>query len=257
MSEFVPMEFELNFSEDRDFPAMQLGDPEALLQLTGIADRIDGWEHDGKLYLRVVDYKTGKKRFDLSEVWFGRNLQMLLYLNVLWKYGKNKYGKETEPAGVLYVPARDSMLSMDGPSDAEKTEKERTKELKRSGLVLNDEDVLEAMERGMPKRFVPVSAGKDGVLKGSIADIQQFDLLMQHVETTLTELTKKIREGNIDAQPWYRSATNNGCNYCAYREACHFENGNQKDSVRYMKKFDDQEIWNRIRKEAEDRHEQI
>ena len=257
VSEFVPIEFELNFSEDRDFPAMQLGDPDALLQLTGIADRIDGWEHDGKLYLRVVDYKTGKKKFDLSEVWFGRNLQMLLYLNVLWKYGENKYGKETEPAGVLYIPARDTMLSMDGPSDAEKTEKERTKELKRSGLVLNDEGVLEAMERGMPKRFVPVSAGKDGVLKGSIADIRQFDLLMQHVETTLTELTKKIREGNIDAQPWYRSATNNGCNYCAYREACHFENGNQKDSVRYMKKFDDQEIWSRIQKEAEDRHEQI
>lgn len=257
VSEFVPIEFELNFSEDRDFPAMQLGDPDALLQLTGIADRIDGWEHDGKLYLRVVDYKTGKKKFDLSEVWFGRNLQMLLYLNVLWKYGENKYGKETEPAGVLYIPARDTMLSMDGPSDAEKTEKERTKELKRSGLVLNDEGVLEAMERGMPKRFVPVSAGKDGVLKGSIADIRQFDLLMQHVEVTLTELTKKIREGNIDAQPWYRNATSNGCNYCAYREACHFENGNQKDSVRYMKKFDDQEIWSRIQKEAEDRHEQI
>lgn len=236
---------------------MQLGDPEALLQLTGIADRIDGWEHDGKLYLRVVDYKTGRKRFDLSEVWFGRNLQMLLYLNVLWKYGKNKYGKETEPAGVLYIPARDNMLSMDGPSDGEKTEKARNKELKRSGLVLNDEDVLEAMERGMPKRFVPVSANKDGVLKGSIADIQQFDLLMQHVEATLTELTKQIREGNIDAQPWYRNASSNGCNYCAYREACHFENGNQKDSVRYMKKYDDQEIWNRIEKEAEERHEQI
>lgn len=255
VSEFVPLEFELNFSEDRDLPAMQLGDAESLLQLTGIADRIDGWEHEGKLYLRVVDYKTGKKKFDLSEVWFGRNLQMLLYLNVLWKYGKNKYGKETEPAGVLYIPARDNVLSMSGPADEEKAEKERTRELKRSGLVLKDEEVLDAMEEGMPKRFIPVSAGKDGVLKGSLADIQQFDLLMGHMEATLTELTKKIREGNIDAEPWYRDATKNGCTYCVYKEACHFETGNQKDSVRYMKKYDDEEIWNRIREEAEAIHE--
>lgn len=250
-SEFVPLEFELNFSQDEKIPPIQLGEPDALLRLTGIADRVDGWEHDGKLYLRVVDYKTGRKSFDLSEVWFGRNLQMLLYMDALWKYGQEKYGRETEPAGVLYIPARDAVISQDGPQSSEETEKARSRQLKRSGLVLKDEAVLNAMEPEIPKKFVPVTVKKDGSLTGSVADRDQFALLMDHMERTLTEITRQIRGGNIDASPWYRNANANGCQYCDYKEACHFETGNQKDSVRHMKKVDDQEIWERIREEAE------
>ena len=252
-SDFEPMEFELNFSHDPDLKSIRLGENEEGLQLTGIADRVDGWEHDGKLYLRVIDYKTGRKKFDLSEVWYGQNLQMLLYLSVLWQHGQSKYGKPVEPAGVLYIPARDEILSQDGPRTEEEVSRKRASERKRSGLILDDEAVLLAMERPSPDhpiRFIPITINKDGTRKGSLADKEQFTILMGHIEHTLNELTEQIKEGNINAYPWYKTAQKNACTCCDYKEVCHFENGNEKDKVHFLKKMEDEEVWNCMREEA-------
>lgn len=74
---------------------------------------MDGWLHDGRLYLRVVDYKSGRKSFDLANVRMGLDIQMLLYLFTLQKEGTRYFGQEIEPAGVLYLPARDEILSLE------------------------------------------------------------------------------------------------------------------------------------------------
>ena len=81
------------------------------VSISGFVDRVDGWEHDGKLYLRVVDYKTGRKSFDLTDIWNGMGLQMLLYLFTLADEGEALYGKQIEPAGVLYLPAREAVVA--------------------------------------------------------------------------------------------------------------------------------------------------
>ena len=108
-SDFAPLDFELDFGGDERMPPLELGTGKEKLTLTGVADRVDGWVHEGKLYLRVVDYKTGRRKFDLSDVWYGMGLQMLLYLFALAENGSARYGREIVPAGVLYVPARDAM----------------------------------------------------------------------------------------------------------------------------------------------------
>lgn len=85
---------------------------------------MDGWLHDGKLYLRVVDYKTGKKSFDLAELRYGLGLQMLLYLFTLKEEGQMLFGgHEIVPAGVLYTPAREPMLRCARDTEPEKIEK--------------------------------------------------------------------------------------------------------------------------------------
>ena len=114
-SDFRPLDFELNFSnkDDADLPPVSVGSGEDEFVLTGTADRVDGWEHGGKLYIRIVDYKSGKKKFALSDVWQGMGLQMLLYLFTLEKHGAERYGKEIVPAGVLYVPAHDILVRAD------------------------------------------------------------------------------------------------------------------------------------------------
>ena len=85
------------------------------LRISGFVDRVDGWVEDGRLYLRVVDYKTGRKSFDLTEVWNGLGLQMLLYLFTLEDRGEKFYGKPVEGAGVLYLPARDAIIKAAAP----------------------------------------------------------------------------------------------------------------------------------------------
>jgi ATP-dependent helicase/nuclease subunit B len=104
-SDFVPMDFELEFSPGGDLPPATLSGGGTDLALHGFVDRVDGWIHDGRLYLRVIDYKTGRKSFSLSDIYNGLGMQMLIYLFTLQKYGAARYGREIVPAGVLYAPA--------------------------------------------------------------------------------------------------------------------------------------------------------
>ena len=111
-------------------------------------DRVDGWVDDsGRLNLRVVDYKTGRKSFDLSGVWNGLGLQMLLYLFTLEERGRELYGLPVEGAGVLYLPAREAVIRGSRAMSDEELRKKVDKELVRSGLVVNDRQVLDAMEQ--------------------------------------------------------------------------------------------------------------
>ena len=141
LSDFRPLDFELDFSKTPDLPPVSVGAGEDSLVLTGVADRVDGWERDGKLYLRVVDYKSGHKTFSLTDVWYGMGLQMLLYLFALEKNGGEHYKKPIVPAGVLYVPARDVLLSA-----PEKLSDEEL--LKEKAVMINDDKPLVRVTEG-------------------------------------------------------------------------------------------------------------
>lgn len=123
-SDFEPLAFELEFGADGQLPAITIREENGTARVVGKVDRVDGWLHDGKLYLRVVDYKTGKKSFDLAELRYGLGLQMLLYLFTLKEEGQMLFGgHEIVPAGVLYTPAREPMLRCARDTEPETIEK--------------------------------------------------------------------------------------------------------------------------------------
>lgn len=252
-SSFVPMDFELNFGDENNIPPMVIGEGEASLTLTGIADRVDGWVHEGKLYLRVVDYKTGKKEFALSDIWHGMNLQMLLYLFTLEKFGQQRYGMEVVPAGVLYVPAfHKNIVEQSNLSDAEIRAQQQKKHL-RSGLLLNEEAVLEAMESGGEYEFLPVTVKKRGSsVPDALATAQQLGVLAGHIEQTLQKLAAELGGGSIAAAPGYKSAQNNACVYCQYKEMCGFEDGERGEHCRPMKNMPTEQVWTLMEGERED-----
>ncbi len=252
-SSFVPMDFELNFGDEKNIPPMVIGEGEASLTLTGIADRVDGWVHDGKLYLRVVDYKTGKKEFTLSDIWYGMNLQMLLYLFTLEKFGEQRYGMEVVPAGVLYVPAfHKNMVGKDNMSDEEIAAQQQKKHL-RSGLLLNDEAVLQAMEAGSEYEFLPITVKKKGSsVPDALATAQQLGVLAGHIEKTLQKLAAELGGGSIAAAPGFKSAQNNACAYCQYKEMCGFEDGERGEHCRPMKNLPTEQVWTLMEGERED-----
>ena len=239
--EFRPLDFELDLAQ----MGVTLSDGEASVRVTGVADRVDGWLHDGKLWLRVVDYKTGKKAFSLSDVWYGAGLQMLLYLFTLEKTGEKRYGLPVESAGVLYVPARDDLLRADAPVTAEEAAAERAKKLRRSGLLLHDDALLAAMERGDTKRFLPIKT-KDGVpVDGdSLCRREQLGRLAKHVEDVLLALAKELRGGRIEAAPAWRGASDNACLRCDYREVCRFDPAKDRKNRRY--KLPAAEVWEKL-----------
>ncbi len=251
-SDFAPAAFELGFGPGKDLPPVEVENG-VRLRLTGYVDRVDQWLHGGKRYLRVVDYKTGKKSFDFADVEDGRGLQMLLYLFALCREGERVLGPgETVPAGVLYVPARTPLVDGErGMTDGEIAQA-RDRLLRRQGLVLNDPDVLGAMERaGGEHRFLPVSGGRGGT--DSLVSQAQMDALDRFVTQALAAAAGELAAGNIDADPYWHGADKNPCRWCDYRAACHFEEG-CGDARRFRRGVSAKEFWKWMEQRKEDGH---
>ncbi len=252
-SRFEPINFELGFGRGQELPPVQIQVEDITLSISGFVDRVDGWEKDGRLYLRVVDYKTGRKSFSLTDVWHGLSLQMLIYLFTLQKWGEGYYGKPVEPAGVLYLPARDVLLSGSRDMDGDERKKAADKVLCRSGLLLRDEQVLWAMEQWGDNgpRFLPLRVSKNGAISGdSLATAEQWGRLSRRLDGLLREMGQEIRNGNIDADPYQKGSSGKACDFCDYAQACHFEEGQGCDRYRYLYSVKGKEFWEK--KEGED-----
>ena len=252
VSDFTPAAFELGFGRGRDkaLPPVEVENG-VRLRLSGFVDRVDEWLHNGKRYLRVVDYKTGKKSFDFADLEDGRGLQMLLYLFALSREGERVFGPgEIVPAGVLYVPARTPLVDGERGMTDEDVQKARDRLLRRQGLVLDDGDVLFAMERtdGEGRRFLPVSRGRGGT--DYLVSPGQMDALDKYITDALCAAAGELAAGNIDADPYWHSADKNPCRWCDYKAACHFEE-DFGDAKRYRRAVKAAEFWQWIKDREE------
>ena len=249
-SDFQPVEFELSFGgRDGHLPAITVREGGASLSVSGKVDRVDGWLHDGKLYLRVVDYKTGKKSFDLTDIRYGLGIQMLLYLFTLEREGQAYFDYPIVPCGVLYQPARSVILRQDRNISDEKLKAALESELRRTGLVLGEPEVLRAMEHSALETpcYLPISVKKDGTLSGDIATAAQLGHLGRYVDRLLHQIAGEIAHGNIDADPYARGPQDSACTYCAFASACYFDES--RDKRRQLHKTDSGEFWAMLEKE--------
>ncbi len=256
-SDFQPIAFELGFGRGQDLPPVELTADGVTVSVSGFVDRVDGWEKDGRLYLRVVDYKTGRKSFDLTDVWNGLGLQMLLYLFTLREEGQAVFGKEIVPSGVLYLPARDAVIAGSRTMTEAERRKEVDAQLRRKGLVLEDGDVLEAMEHtdGEPPRFLPVRVSRSsGAITGdALVSAERLGRLEQHTRRILADIAAELAAGNIAADPFWRGPQQNACQWCDYAAACQFRDGVGGDRRRWLPSVKAEEFWAGL--EAGDRRE--
>ena len=252
-SQFKPVSFELGFGEGKDLPPVELTYHGVTISVTGFVDRVDGWVDGGRLHLRVVDYKTGRKSFDLTEVWNGLGLQMLLYLFTLEEKGQALYGLPVEGDGVLYLPAREAVIRGSRSMSDEELRKKVDRELVRSGLVVDDRRVLDAMEaRGESGyRFLPLRVSKStGAITGeALASAQRLGRLGKHVRRVLEDICEELAGGSIAADPFWRGPEKNACRFCDYAAACHFEPGLGGDCKRWLPHVSAEEFWEQIEEE--------
>ena len=173
--------------------------------VSGFVDRVDKYGP----YIRVIDYKTGTKIFNLSETFYGLNLQMLIYLYSIVKNGSGIF-KNSIPAGVLYFHAQRkySENSVD----------------KMNGLLLDDINVLNEMEKDLKGNLIPVSLKKDGTFtaNSSVISKEQFDIIFKYIDKILKNVGNDIYDGNIDISP-LKVKNIDGCKYCEYRSVCKWE----------------------------------
>lgn len=256
VSDFQPIAFELGFGSEKDLPPVQLTVDGVTVSVSGFVDRVDGWVENGKLYLRVVDYKTGRKSFDLTDIWNGLGVQMLLYLFTLKREGRARLGgREIVPAGVLYLPARDAVVA--GSRAMTEAERRRAvdQELRRKGLILNEEPVLTAMEHpgsgGI--RFLPVKvSSRTGAITGdALVSAERLGKLERHIGRLLRDIAGELAAGNIAADPFWRGPERNACVWCDYTAACHFEEGYGGDHKRYLPTVRGEAFWRELEEDQE------
>ncbi len=248
-SDFTPAGFEVQFGPGGDMPPVWIDGGAMPAYLRGFVDRLDIYKKENKTYVRVVDYKTGRKDFDYCDVLCGLGLQMLIYLFALADGGEALLGEMPEPAGVLYFPARSPVQPMDGPAEDEEVEAKRQKALKRQGLVLADGEVLAAMDATESLRFLPVKQNKSGELTGDLASGRQFGELKRYLMDTLKKLVDQIAGGEVSPNPYFRG-DHDACRFCEYASACHLDLWGE---ARVYQKVSSQEFWAQVEQEV-DRH---
>ena len=245
-SKFEPIRAEVRFGEGGEMQAVPIHGEKMEAELMGAVDRVDLWFDGVRRFIRVVDYKTGKKDFDYCDVFNGVGLQMLLYLFALEQEGAELVGGRPTVAGVQYFPARFPYLSKDGRLTEEEAQSEHVKNAKRRGLILSDEDVLDAMEPGGEFSRLSCKRNKSGELKGDVADSHQLRQLREYVFDTLAEAVDTIAGGSVDANPYTRGSSHSACAFCPYGSICAKDREAGRRNYKAMTASD---FWERIGRE--------
>ena len=220
---FQPKDCELEFSRSGPLPAVEVEGKDISCSISGFVDRVDLYEANGNAYVRVVDYKTGYKDFDYTDILNGAGLQLLIYLFALKNHGCEYYGHDRLiPSGVLYLPAR-RQYTLTPPMPQDDTVVQyHQEERRRKGLIRSDEALLAAMEEDPEHpRFMPYAVGKNGP-DGNLADCDQMELLERHVLRTLVAMTDAIGSGQVSPNPIVRGQ-DSSCRFCDYQSICHMD----------------------------------
>lgn len=231
-SGFTPAAFELPIGVTPNDP----NDPRAVtpvkfvtedgfeVVLRGIADRVDIYKaEDGQSYVRVVDYKTGSKTFSLDDVKQGIGVQLLIYLFSVWKSGIPGIAKPGEllPAGAVYFSARPGSGLSESWLTADEARELVIKNIGRSGIFLADEEILDAMDRGLTGEYIPVKKSKSGEIKSTaaLATLEEFGQLYRELSDTIAGIATEITSGIAHAVPKMRGGRL-PCEYCSNKLIC-------------------------------------
>ena len=232
---FVPESYEANFTY-------------------GKIDRIDVCETEDEVYVKIVDYKTGSKSFDMSAFYHGLQMQLVVYMNEALKLEERKHpGKKAVPAGIFYYRMKDPIVAKE--EDLEKIESAILKELRMDGLVNSEEAIIQRLDDNFTgsSDVIPVARTKTGFARYSkTLSGEEFSEVLEFAEEKRRELKREMNEGNVDAFP-YEMGQQTGCDYCEYRDICGFDETIPGYEYRRLGKLSKEEVLEKIHEDAKRR----
>ena len=251
-SDFEIYKNELAFGFSKDVNSIKLDLPSGeSFYLNGRIDRVDKLNLDGETYLRIIDYKTGSKKFDLNKFYNGLQMQLLVYLDALINNSENIVENQAMPGAILYFRIDDPILKSKGDLTEEEIKSEVLKELKLEGLLLDDVKVVKAMdntlEPGTHSLIIPANMKKAGDLgkNKALITMEQFELLRKYVNEKMIEICQNMIEGKIDIEPC-KENKNIVCDYCNYSHICQFDSSLEDNRYKVIPKKKDEDIWKSI-----------
>lgn len=252
---FVPESYEMSFTfaDDLDSVNIALSEDERM-QLLGRIDRVDTCEEDDRLYVKVVDYKSGNRKFNLAALYYGLQLQLVVYMNAAMDREKKTHAdKQVLPAAMLYYHVYDPAIETENELTPEEINEKVRAELRTNGVVNSEDDIAKRLdgEAETKSDVIPVEYKKDGTLssRSSVLSTEELNCIQTFVNQKVKQLGKEILAGNIALNP-YESGMENACTYCSFKNVCGFEKNVPGHSYRTLAAMDKDEAMDAITKEV-------
>jgi ATP-dependent helicase/nuclease subunit B len=251
--EFEVFKTEFNFGSYSSGEAITLDlESEEKIYLQGRIDRIDTLDLDGETYIRIIDYKTGAKKFDLNELYYGLQIQLLVYLDALIKNSKYILKKQARPGAVLYFKIDDPIIKGKKQMTTEEVEEEVLNSLKLKGIILKDAKVVRAMDKDIDgySLIIPAAFKTDGNFKANsdVVTEDEFTLLREYVNKKMIELCEDMLSGDIKILPT-KHTNRTQCEYCDFSAICQFDTSIKENKYKVILKKSENDIWDNIRGE--------
>nr|WP_297864463.1 helicase-exonuclease AddAB subunit AddB [uncultured Acetatifactor sp.] len=251
---FVPESFELSFQYADNLESVNVALTEhEKMRLQGRIDRIDVAEDDEKVYVKVIDYKSGNKKFDLAALYYGLQLQLVVYMNAAVEMEARRHkGKEIVPAALLYYHIDDPSVETTAELSPEEINEEIMKQLRMNGVVNSAPEIVELLDHVMEDKsdVIPVERKKDGSLsaRSSVLNGRELKMVSDYVSRKIAGIGREILDGQISLKP-YEKGSEEACTYCSYKRVCGFEPALPGCEKRKLEELDREEVLRRMEEE--------
>lgn len=248
---FLPKRYEMSFSSISDLESVNIAlSKEEKMKLLGRIDRVDVCEEQEKLYVKIVDYKSGEQKFDLAALYYGLQLQLVVYMNAtLEKERREHPDKEAVPAAMLCYHVSDPVAETEKEMTPEEINACVLKKLRGQGIVCADEDIPRKLDGESTEKsdVIPVEYKKDGSFSADsfVMAKEDIEAVSAYVNQKVKQIGREILQGNISVNP-YEKGAESACDYCSFQGVCGFDR-NLGYSCRRLKNMDRNEVMEKIR----------
>lgn len=251
---FHPDAYELSFHYADRLESIQVSlSAEEKMRLQGRIDRIDVSEDEEHVYVKVIDYKSGNRQFDLVALYYGLQLQLVVYMNAAMELEKKKHpDKEVVPAALLYYHIDDPPVETAVELTDEELDARLLQQLRMKGVVNSDPYIVEKLDSGLESKsdVIPVEKKKDGSLsaRSSVLDEEELALISRYVSEKVADIGKEILSGTITLNP-YERGNEDACTWCPYRKVCGFDSSMPGCGRRTLEDMGQTEVLEKMREE--------
>lgn len=244
---FEPLGYEIGFGPNEKLPpiVIELNNGRKMV-MTGKIDRVDIMESDGKVYTKIIDYKSSDKNISLPELYYGVQMQLPMYIDAFVKSSKRVTGKDYVPAGMFYFHINDPVVSALPTDSLDKIAELVFEDCSLKGVILEDENVYRAMDMDIEINEKTKAKDIHSIFKAEAVSAEDFDHLRQFVVNAARDIGGEMTRGNVRVEPLLYSGV---CDYCPYGGICRYEYG------RGMEREEDcshKNVWEKIRQRNEE-----
>ncbi len=249
--DFVPDRYEMAFHHVEDLESVQVAlSEQERMRLQGRIDRIDVAEDEEHVYVKVIDYKSGNRRFDIAALYYGLQLQLVVYMNAALEYEAKKHpDKDIVPAALLYYHVEDPVVEAGEELDDAALNEQILAELRMRGVVNGSDEVLRHLDRDMDKKssVIAVERKKDGGFSAysDVMGPEGLQTISDYVNYKMGEIGQEILAGHIALNPSEHAGAK-ACTYCEYKKVCGFDKTMPGHQERMLHKLDAEEALARM-----------